>query len=743
MLARAARGTPMDPSRLCGVVRLCAAAALCALAACAANPAPGGPFPNLAQYQGKEISGVSVSGDLADVPRDSVVRVLATMPSRCRTLGLLPVCLPLLGKHEEHLLDMQVLGRDVVRIQLVFRDNGYYGTRVVPTVDELPGGKVDVRFNVIPGELVRLRTLAVTGAEHVVPTEELLKKLPLRVGEPFRRNEFLVSVDTVRNALLDAGHPYAQVLRNYQIDTIADVADVTLEAAPGPVVTVDTILFDGLYRVSEKLARHQLTFREGSRVRGRDLSRSQRNLYDLELVRFATVDVAPESLQVTPDSVELDRDSIGSTVLVRLAEAPRYAVDASVGYGTVDCFRGLLQRTDRNFLGGARRLTVTGSVAKVGVGAPLNAGLERSILCKAFRLDSLSSDRVDTAISHALNYRLAADFLQPRLFGTANSVALGAYAEQISELGLYVRRSRGGNVGVVREMGRGTLLSTTYTVERGSTTAHDIFFCVVYEVCQPEEIDVLQHPRWSNNISTGLVRTRVRLDPFPSAGYQFRVGSDLATPFIGSDDRYLRFLGDGSIYRQLRKDWVVQLRLMAGTFLNGVLDSDRGFIPPQKLFYGGGPTTVRGFRRNGLGPVIYVERPSLSDPEESDTVLNATGGRRIVVSTVELTVPSPFMRDRLRLAAFVDGGRVWDPANDDLVDPGFRITPGVGLRVATPVGPIRLDVAYNGYPQPHGPLYLIDTKGDIVGKINTDFVPERSLSLFQRLVLHVSIGQTF
>jgi outer membrane protein assembly factor BamA len=741
MLARAARGTLIDPARLRGAARVCAAAMLCALSACAANPAPAGPFPNLAQYQGKEISGVSISGDLADVPRDSLVRVLATTPSRCRTLGL-PVCLPLVGREEEHLLDMQVLGRDVVRIQLVFRDNGYYGTRVVPTVDEQPGGKVEVRFNVIPGELVRLRNLAVTGAEHVVPTEELLKKLPLRVGEPFRRNEFLASVDTVRNALLDAGHPYAQVLRNYQIDTIADVADVNLEAAPGPVVTVDTILFDGLYRVSEKLARHQLTFREGSRVRGRDLSRSQRNLYDLELVRFATVDVAPESLQVTPDSAELARDSIGSTVLVRLAEAPRYAVDASAGYGTVDCFRGSLQRTDRNFLGGARRLTLTGSVAKVGVGAPLNAGLERSFLCKAFRVDSLS-DAVDSTISRALNYRLAADFLQPRLFGSRNNVAVGAYAEQISELGLYVRRAKGGNLGVVREMGRGTLLSTTYTVERGSTTAHDIFFCVVYEVCQPAEIDVLQHPRWSNNLSTGLVRTRVRLDPFPSAGYQFRVGGDLATPFIGSDDRYLRFLGDGSVYRQLRKDWVVQLRLMTGTFLNGVLNSDGGFIPPQKLFYGGGPTTVRGFRRNGLGPVIYVDRPSLSDTTERDTVINATGGRKIIVSTVELTVPSPFLRQQLRLAAFVDGGRVWDPANPELADPGFRITPGVGLRYATPVGPLRVDLAYNGYPQPSGPLYEINRKGDIVGKVADDFTPKRPLSFFSRLVLHISIGQTF
>jgi outer membrane protein assembly factor BamA len=314
---------------------------------------------------------------------------------------------------------MQVLGRDVVRIDLVFRDNGYYGTRVVPTVDELPGGHVDVRFNVIPGDLVRLRSLAITGAEGVLDTTPLLRRLPMKVGEPFKRIEFLAAVDTVRNSLLDAGHPYAQVLRNYQIDTIADVADVNLQAAPGPVVTVDTILFDGLDRVSEKLARHQLTFHEGDRLRGRDLARSQRNIYDLELVRFATVDVAPESLQVTPDSIQLDLDSIGSTVLVRLAEAPRYAVDASAGYGTVDCFRSSLQRTDRNFLGGARRLTLTGSVAKVGVGAPLNAGLERSILCKAFRVDSIS-DAVDSTISRALNYRLAADFLQPRLFGSAN-----------------------------------------------------------------------------------------------------------------------------------------------------------------------------------------------------------------------------------------------------------------------------------------------------------------------------------
>jgi outer membrane protein assembly complex protein YaeT len=738
MLARLARGT----APLAAPLRALALAwAVAALAACAQNTHAGGPYPGLSQYQNRPIRKVSLSGDLATVPRDSLMRVLATLPSRCRVLGLLPVCLPVVSRHEIHKLDVNVLARDVVRIELVFRDNGYYGTRVVPTVDDAPNGQVDVRFNVVPGELVRLRNLEITGTDSIVAADQLLKRVPLKVGEPFRRNDFLASVDTVRNALLDAGHAYAQVLRNYQIDTVADVADVNLVASPGPLVTVDTILFDGLYRVSEKIAREQLTFHEGSKLRGSDLARSQRNLYDLELVRFATVEVAPESLQVTPDSAELDRDSIGSTVLVRVGEAPRYAVDASAGYGTVDCFRGQVQHTDRNFLGGARRVTVTGSVAKVGIGSPLNAGLQNS-LCRAFRIDS-TADAVDSAISRALNYRLAADFLQPRLFGTRNSVTAGAYMEQISELGLYVRRDRGGNIGVARDLGPGTIFSTTYTVERGATNAHDIFFCVVYEVCQREQIDTLKKARWSNNLSTGVVRTRVRLDPFPSGGYQFRVGSDFAGPVLGSEDKYLRFLGDGSVYRSLRKDWVVQLRLMGGGFVNGLLDANSGFIPPQKLFYGGGPTTVRGFRRNELGPVIYVARPSLSDSARLDTVPSATGGRKMVVGTVELTAPSPFYRQNLRLAAFVDAGRVWDPADTTLVSPPLRMTPGVGLRVATPIGPIRLDLAYNPYPRPRGPLYLINSLGNIVGQINPDFRPERSVSVWRRLVLHVSIGQAF
>ena len=35
----------------------------------------------------------------------------------------------------------------------------------------------------------------------------------------------------------------------------------------------------------------------------------------------------------------------------------------------------------------------------------------------------------------------------------------------------------------------------------------------------------------------------------------------------------------------------------------------------------------------------------------------------------------------------------------------YRVTPGIGVRVETPIGPLRMDVGYNSYGPPSGPAY--------------------------------------
>src|SRR2546429_3712849 len=59
----------------------------------------------------------------------------------------------------------------------------------------------------------------------------LLKRaLPLQEGDPFNRALFQASADTVVSRLKNLGYPYADILRNYDVDVAALRAVATLEA---------------------------------------------------------------------------------------------------------------------------------------------------------------------------------------------------------------------------------------------------------------------------------------------------------------------------------------------------------------------------------------------------------------------------------------------------------------------------------------------------------------------------------
>ncbi|MDQ3556219.1 MAG: hypothetical protein M3409_05525, partial [Gemmatimonadota bacterium] len=490
-------------------------------AGCTARTPQGGPFPGLAQYAGREVQRVEFVGDLL-ISEDSLRAVAITRATRCRIL-FVPVCIGGLGR-DRYFLDLEALGRDIVRMQLVYRDQGYYGTRILPAVDPTEGNRVRVRFGVEPGDLVTLRSLEVEGTDEAVPPEEIRRRLPLREGDPFRRIGFLASADTIQAEMLRQGYAYSQVLRNFQLDTIADVADVQYQAVPGPLVRVDTILFLGGARLGERTARRQLTFGRGNVLRAAELERSQRNLYDLGIVNFASVELAPEELQ-------RDTAIANATVLVRIVEAPQFLLDATAGYGSLDCLRTSARRVDRNFLGGARRLELSAAVSKIGVGTPAAFGLEGG-LCPQLR---------DDRFSDTINYRLAADFQQPDLFGTRTSGLLNVRTERISEVRTYVRVATGAQGSLAREVLPQTLLTTTLNIERGRTDAAPVFFCVALDQCTEEDIAPLRRFRWSNSLNVTGLRTRVQATAgLPTAGYQARAGAEWASDVLGSDDRYLR-----------------------------------------------------------------------------------------------------------------------------------------------------------------------------------------------------------
>jgi outer membrane protein assembly factor BamA len=690
------------------------------VAACAPAAPAAGPYPRFAEFAGREVNVVEFGGDVR-LSVDSLRALTITRPPRCRVFfiprGICPRFL-----RDSYRLDLVELGRDVARLQLYHRDHGYYGTRVFPSVEPVPNEQVEVRFAIAPGNQVFLRDLTLTGTEEIIPPERLLGQIPQRVDTPFRRSLFLASADTIRNELLRRGYAYAEVLRNYGVDTVARYAEAHYVAIPGPLVQVDSVVIIGATRLGETTVRRQLTFREEELLRMTELNRSQRSLYALGMVNFASVEIAPDTLQLAP------QDSAAATVLVRVVEAPQYLVDATAGYGTVDCLRTGASWTNRNFIGGARRLELSANLSRLGVGAPAAWGLEDTFLCPALR---------DDPFSDTLNYRLAVDFQQPRLFGTLNQLGVGLRGQRISELETYMRRMVGGHVALSRVVGDHTLLNTTSSIEWGVTRATPAVFCIGFDVCTPEDREPLQEPRWSNSLGANVVHDRTRTEGFVVRGYSVRGSAEWASPAFGSDDEYIRFSGELLSHRQLRPGWVLAGRLHGGAFVRGTLDPHGEFIPPDRRFYAGGPNSVRGFPRNALGPVVYV----LDELRDQRIRSSATGGTQMLVATGELRMPSPIFSEYMRLGSFVDAGQVWAP-DTDLASAPIRFTPGLGLRFVTPVGPIRVDAAYNGYGREAGPLFEIDPEtGTLIQR--PEGFSEPPGGFWDRWQIHFAVGNAF
>lgn len=138
--------------------------------------------------------------------------------------------------------------------------------------------------------------------------------------------------------------------------------------------------------------------------------------------------------------------------------------------------------------------------------------------------------------------------------------------------------------------------------------------------------------------------------------------------------------GSASAYLGLGED---NRFVLAGKLSAGVLAGGDGLadIPANRRFYLGGGGTVRGYAFQEISP-----------RNANDDIL---GGRSYVNATVEARIG---ITEKIGLVPFLDMGTVSDKTAPDFSD--IRAGAGIGVRYATPFGPIRLDVAVplNAYP---------------------------------------------
>jgi translocation and assembly module TamA len=106
-----------------------------------------------------------------------------------------------------------------------------------------------------------------------------------------------------------------------------------------------------------------------------------------------------------------------------------------------------------------------------------------------------------------------------------------------------------------------------------------------------------------------------------------------------------------------------------------VFASDRVGVPDTLLFRAGGDESVRGYAYRTLGPIVNGV---------------VTSGRVTATGSVEIARPISPKRPQFWWAAFIDAGQAANRWSE--LHPAFGY--GVGLRWRSPVGPLRIDLAY-------------------------------------------------
>jgi outer membrane protein assembly factor BamA len=715
------------------------------------------------QREAPEIRDLVLKGVHGVGTRD-LQRSIATTKSQCKNLLLMPLCW--LSKSptffDKKYLNRTELRRDVLRLRVFYWKRGYREATVDTAVVRTGPGKVKVVFDIHEGPPTVISALRVEYDSTLMSERQVKKLLYLRAGDPLN----LVVLDTMRLefqlALWDKGYGDAQVDTVISVNAEQRRATVLLRVNPRWLTTVGEITVRGNQEVNARTIQNSIMLRTGRVFRYGDLIESQRNLYESNLFRLALFSVPPR-----PDSVK--------NISIDVRETKMREARIAGGFNTIDYLQTDARFTNYNTFGGARRLDVAGTIGNLGA-RPLNQELFQRVQ---------ADFRGDRSAFTQPTWQVSANVKQPAwLRKPENALSLGGFAHRRAAPAVYIDRGYGGELAFTRTLAPRATASSAYRFEITRVEASDVYFCVNYGVCDNPTVTSLRLHQKLNPVQLSASIDRSDIPFSPTKGFIARVDLEHASSVTFSDYRYNRAFAEASAYTHFRypsRD--PRAQVLAGHirfgFVRALASAQTGIelLHPRKRFYAGGSHSVRGYDENQLGPrILTISKadlvkaascdttsdtsirlcdPNSSALETTDFTPRAVGGTSLLEGSVEFRVP--FAR-KMEWAAFLDGGIIGGSRLQNLQDireivhGSAAITPGVGFRYKSPVGPIRIDLGYN--PQRTQDLTVVTTATDATGR--EVLVPLQDTrrytnggrargfwALFNQLVLHLSIGQAY
>ena len=572
-------------------------------------------------------------------------------------------------------------------IEEFYRSQGYPGVSVTRSgfVAMGEGGgptrQVEVAYAVAAGPRATLRTVEVTGAAPIQTGPPLFASL---VGKPLNPSSVLERARRLVELHQEEGFLYADAKVSTTLDAAGTGAAVTVEVTPGPVVLVRSVLIRGHSRTLRGTIERPITLHTGDPVSPGELAKLRHALYDLGV--FARVSVDPVG----------DEDR-AKDVIITVQEKKNLSFEVGGGIATDNGAALFARAGHRNLWGLAHRLTL---YAQAGVGW-VGDGWGLDVLAPEWK----AALRYEAPDLPTLGERVAIDVL---------------LNEEQQERSYRIQRSGGGagvrlriSPRITAELGYRAQFRRLLDLDPGVLVAQDAWAAELgVSSGTGSDPQLPSAGRWASGIDASFLLD-FRDDPVnPTRGgigsLALRINDDLLSDiaFFRSEGSWTQLVPVGGLG--------LVLRARGGGVVVPSADVN---IAIEDRFRAGGGGSFRGFDIDQVGPANDAGAESIHWPDALDPVLAhsqrgagsrwvTTGGDTMAIGTVELDVP--FSRLGLpsfstwQLAVFADVGNVWwlSPTvetDSEMrgTDPLLRTGVGVGIRRATPIGPLQLDLGIN------------------------------------------------
>jgi outer membrane protein insertion porin family len=589
------------------------------------------------------------------------------------------------------------LKRDVNAIKELYRSNGFRDVEVTATTEDDHQGRknemaVHMTINEGPQWFVAKLELEGVSKEFY---EEILAQLRSSEGQPYSDLNIINDQETVLNFYYDRGFPDATFESNVTPASKPHQMDVKYVVHEGERRFVREVLVSGLQATDPELVRERIrNLNEGEPLSQRSMTDSQRRLYDLGI--FARVDVALQN----PDGDEAHKN-----VLYRFEEGRKYSITGGIG-------------AQVGRIGSGSPSTFDAPAGAPGFSPRVSFGINRSNF-----LGLGHTIGVQARLSN-IQQRVVASYVAPQFKGNdeLNLSFTGIYDDSRDIRTFHAKRQEG-------FVQLGQRLTKAYGIQYRIGYRHVSVDPNSLKI-SPALIPILSQPEQLTIASITFAQDR-RDDPSDARkGVYNTLDTAFATNFFGSKTTFSRALGRNATYHKVGRDMVLARSTSFGVETKlGSLD-----VPLPERFFAGGASSHRGFPDNQAGPRDLITGFPI-------------GGTALMINSVELRFP--LIGDNIRGVVFHDAGNVYSQLGKvsfrynqhDITDFNYMVHAlGFGIRYRTPVGPIRLDLAYalnpprfSGFKGTRDQLY-----GDPAGL--PALITKQQLSHFQ---FHFSLGQAF